>query len=312
MKNSILKTVALSLVIAFSSCNEDDTMLDSNEKSNTKVAITDAPIDNAEVSGAFVTITDVKIDGQSINGFSKTTIDLLALQNGKKEILGDLDLNVGTVNQVTLVLDYENDEDGNSPGSFIETKNGIKHQLRAASNEIVIFDRANILANTNNEIVIDFDLRKTIVASNDLVDKFDFVTNAELSSGLRFVNSAEAGVVSGNVNGMNSSSEKIIVFAYEAGTYTEAEANEQGASGVTFANATTSAVVSSTGNYKLNFLKEGNYEIQFASFEDSNNDGELEFKGMLDVESTLGLDVNNINVSSFASVNLMVNIKGMR
>lgn len=314
MKKGFLKTGILALLIAFASCSEDndDMMVNSDEKSNTKVSITDAPIDNAEVTGAFVTITDVKVDGVSIEGFSATTVDLLALQNGRKETLGNLDLNVGSVNEVTLVLDYDFDEDGNSPGSFVTTQGNVKHKLEATSNEIKIFDRTEIIANATNEIVIDFDLRKTIVNSSNSNDRFDFVTTTELSKGLRFVNNADAGVVAGNVTDATASSETIIVFAYEAGTFTEAEANEQGASGVTFANAVTSAKVSSTGNYELNFLKEGNYEIQFASFEDSDNDGELEFKGMLDVESALGLDANNINVSSSTNINLMVNVKGLR
>lgn len=313
MKKSIFKIGMLALLVSFASCSENaESLPDDTQTRNTKVSITDAPIDNAEVSGAFVTITDVKVNGTSVEGFNATTIDLMTLQNGKKEVLGDLDLKVGTMSDVTLVLDYDFDENGNTPGSYIKTTNGIKHKLEASSKEIKIADRVEVLASSANEIIIDFDLRKTIIASSKSTDKYDFVTDFELSNGLRIVNKEEAGTVSGSVSDSNNTSEKILVFAYEAGTYTEAETRGQGASNVTFANATTSAVVSSNSTYELNFLKEGNYEIKFASFEDSDNDGELEFKGMLTVENALGINTDNLSLSSNTNINLIVNVTGIK
>jgi hypothetical protein len=313
MKNSILKTTILALAVSFASCSDNsETMPDDTQTRNTKVSITDAPIDNADVSGAFVTITDVKVNGISVQGFTATTVDLMTLQNGTKKLLGDLDLKVGSMSSVSLVLDYDFDEDGNTPGSYIKTTNGLKHKIEASTNEIKIADKVEILASNANEIIIDFDLRKTIIASNSLQSNFDFVTKLELSNGIRVVNNEEAGSVSGYVSDSSNTAETIIVFAYEAGVYTEAEASGQGASNVQFANATTSAVVSSNTSYTLSFLKEGNYEIKFAAFEDSDNDGELEFKGMLNVESTLGLNLNSLNISSNANINLLINVKGMK
>ena len=313
MRNSILKTAILALVVSFASCSENgESMADDSQTRNTKVSITDAPIDNAEVSGAFVTITDVKVDGVSIQGFTRTTIDLMTLQNGTKKVLGDLDLNVGAMSSVSLILDYDMDANGNAPGSYIKTKNGLKHKLKASRNEIKISEKVEVLASTANEIIIDFDLRKTIIASNSIQSDFDFVTDFELSKGIRVVNNEGSGTVSGSVSDSNNTAETILVLAYKTGVYTEAEASGQGASNVQFANATTSTIVASNTTYKLNFLKEGDYEIKFAAFEDSNNDGELEFKGMLNVESTVGLNLNSLNVSSNANVNLLINVKGIK
>jgi hypothetical protein len=313
MKNSILKTGVISLVMAFASCSESsETLPNDSQTRNTQVSITDAPIDNADVSGAFVTITDVKVNGVSIGGFNATTVDLMTLQNGKKKLLGNLDLKVGAISDVRLVLDYDFDADGNSPGSYVKTTNGIKHKLEASSNEIKIADTVEILAGSTNEIIIDFDLRKTIIESNSIGGSFDFVTELELSNGVRLVNNEAAGSVSGIVSDNNNTAETIVVFAYEAGVYTEAETSGQGASNVQFVNATSSTIVSSNATYSLNFLKEGNYEIKFAAFEDSNNDGELELKGMLDVESTAGLNVNSLNVSSNATINLLINVNGFK
>ena len=313
MKKSIFKIGMLALLVSFVSCSEQtESLPDDTQTRNTKVSITDAPIDNAEVSGAFVTITDVKVNGVSVEGFTTTTIDLMTLQNGKKEVLGDLDLEVGSMSEVSLILDYDFDEDGNSPGSFIKTKNGVKHKLEASVKEIKIADKVEVMASNANEIIIDFDLRKTIIASNENNDEFDFVTDFELSNGLRLVNNDTAGTVSGSVSDSNNTSDKILVFAYEVGAYTEAETSGQGESNVRFANAETSAVVSSNSTYNLSFLKEGDYEIKFASFTDDDNDGEFEFKGILDVESTIGLNLNSVNVSSKANLSLLVNVKGVK
>jgi hypothetical protein len=312
MKNSIFKLGFLTLLLSFASCSDNSESLPNDSQTrNTQVSITDAPIDNAEVSGAFVTITDVKVDGVSIEGFNATTVDLMTLQNGKKKVLGSLDLQVGSMSDVLLVLDYDFDANGDTPGSYIKTTNGVKHKLEASSNEIKSSDKVEVLVGSANEIIIDFDLRKTIIKSNSIGSDFDFVTALELSNGLRLVNNEEAGSVSGLVSDSNNTAETIVVFAYETGVYTEAETSGQGASNVQFANATTSSIVSSNSTYNLNFLKEGNYEIKFVAYEDTDNDGKLEFKGMLDVESIVGLNVNNLNVSSNVNINLLIDVKGI-
>jgi hypothetical protein len=312
MKNSIFKLGFLTLLLSFASCSDNSESLPNDSQTrNTQVSITDAPIDNAEVGGAFVTITDVKVDGVSIEGFNATTVDLMTLQNGKKKVLGSLDLQVGSMSDVLLVLDYDFDANGDTPGSYIKTTNGVKHKLEASSNEIKSSDKVEVLVGSANEIIIDFDLRKTIIKSNSIGSDFDFVTALELSNGLRLVNNEEAGSVSGLVSDSNNTAETIVVFAYETGVYTEAETSGQGASNVQFANATTSSIVSSNSTYNLNFLKEGNYEIKFVAYEDTDNDGKLEFKGMLDVESIVGLNVNNLNVSSNVNINLLIDVKGI-
>ena len=311
MKKSIFKMGMLALVIAFGSCEKDK--MDTNaEKQNTEVSITDAPIDNANVSGAFVTIADVKIDGVSIEGFNTTTVDLLKLQNGKKLSLGNLDLNVGAVSNITLVLDYAQDQNGNAPGCYVQTINGTKHELKSTVSEIKINDKVDIITNTANEIVIDFDLRKTIIASGSSAnDQYDFASATELSSGLRLVNNAKAGSISGTVSDNENTSEKIIVYAYKKGTYTASESQSQGASGIIFANAVTSATVNSfSGAYQVNFLKEGDYEFHFASYSDTDNDGKFEYEGMLSVESLTNVKLNAIKVSSKINLNLSVKVTG--
>jgi hypothetical protein len=298
----------------FTSCSKSDGIDDMGQESyNTEMAITDAPIDHADVKAAVVTITGVKVDGKSIEGFNTTTVDLMTLQQGKMMTLGNIDLTAKTYSSISLILDYESDAAGNFPGCYVETADGVKHQLKSSVNEIKINDKVDVLASTANKIVIDFDLRKTVIAATTADDQFDFVTSAELSSGLRLVNNLETGSISGTVSDSKNTSEKIVVFAYKTGTYTEAEAEGQGASNVAFANAVTSTTVNNTTNsFKLNFLKEGDYEAHFASYSDTDNDGELEFNGMLSVESLTNIQIGKIKVTSNINIGLNVAVTGIK
>ena len=154
--------------------------------------------------------------------------------------------------------------------------------------------------------------RKTIIASSDNAnDQFDFASATELSSGLRLVNNVEAGSISGTVSDNENTSERIVVYAYKKGSYTASESQSKGTSGITFANAVTSSTVNSfSGAFQVNFLKEGDYEFHFASYSDTDSDGEFEFEGMLSVESLSNVELNDIKVSSKLNLNLSVKVTG--
>ncbi len=310
MKKLILKIGILTLILSLTACSEEQ-MAKHEDSQNTKVSITDAPIDNAEVSAAFITISDVKVNGVSIQGFTKTTVDLMQLQNGNKKLLGNIDLNAKTVSNMSLVLDYNQDANGNAPGCYIKTANGTKHELQSSVEEIKIKDNADIFLSDANELVIDFNLRKTIKENmQNQNDNYDFVSVNEMTAGLRFVNKLETGNISGTVEDTNNTSDKIIVYAYNKGTYNSNEANAQGDSKIKFANAVTSSAVSSNGTYKVSFLKSGNYEFHFASYEENNLSGEMEFKGMLEVTSLSSIQTDFLQVSSSLNLSLNVLVNG--
>ena len=103
---------------------------------NTTFKVTDAPIDDASVTAAFVTISDIKLDGQSVAGFTKTTVNLLALQNGTTQSIGNFNLSTGTYSTVTFVLDFNTDASGNTPGSYVMTAGSVKHKLQSSTNVI--------------------------------------------------------------------------------------------------------------------------------------------------------------------------------
>lgn len=318
MKHLIGVSTLLLLLVFFTQCKKDDS---AQPMGSASIEITDGPIDDTNVKGTFVTVTAVKVDGKEISGFSKQTIDLMAYQHGNTKLLGTTELESGTYSEVTLVLDYEKDASGNSPGCYVLTDDNTKHSLQATSSTT-----SEVKASTGNfevkegsttNIVLDFDLRKAIRHEDapQATDQYDFVSEAELRSSVRFVTKSETGKVSGKcTDNLGLAGDKIVVYAYKKGSFEkQAEMQGQGASQITFSHAETSASVDAQGNYTLAFLEAGNYELHFFGYEDKDNDGQMEIKGELELSllGNLGLNLNNLSVAANANVSLTVSVLGL-
>jgi len=315
MKNyGKVAVVALMSIMSITSCSKDETeeVPNNGESYDTSFKITDAPIDNANIQAVFVTIADVKVDGTSLDGFAKTTVELSALISGQTETLGNMNLQAGSYSDIELVLDNDTDAMGNTPGSYVELANGSKDKLEAASNSIQVADTYEVIASNSNEVIIDFDLRKTIKEEQSATSSdFEFVTMAELSAGIRAINKQSTGKISGTANDAQDTSDMIVVYAYEKGSFTASETEGRGESNIAFANAVTSAAVNTTtGSYSLNFLSEGEYELVFVSY--NKNGDKFFFNSLLEAESAVGLDLGAISVSSTLQISANVTITGTK
>ncbi|QED36736.1 DUF4382 domain-containing protein [Antarcticibacterium arcticum] len=293
------------------SCSEDDmeTGEPDGQTYKTEVYLTDAPIDNAEVEAAFITVTGVKVNGKSIEGFEKTTVNVSSLQNGDTFLLGDLELESGTTSQISLILDNDTDVNGVAPGNYILTNSGEKIALVSTAGEIAVKDDVEIWENNENQIILDFDLRKSIVSTGE--GNYEFVSDTQLSNSIRAVNSLDAGSITGTVSDFGTTqSESMLVFAYEKGTYTETEA-QANAEGVLFANAVSSAKVQeANGDFELHFIEEGDYELHFISYADNNN-GQLELQGEIEATSTTSIDLSDVSVEAGGNVELEIILIGL-
>ncbi|WP_172839996.1 DUF4382 domain-containing protein [Salegentibacter salegens] len=304
--------LSISLMVACSDDDNDDVNTGEPQPDtyNTEVHLTDAPIDNAEVEGVFITVTGVKVNGTTIEGFEKTTVDLSSLQNGETELLGDVKLESGTTSEISLILDNETDASGEAPANYVLTTGGEKNALATSSGEISITDQVEIQENDDNEIILDFDLRKSIVTNS--AGEYQFVNDSELAHSIRAVNSLEAGTITGTVNDFGSTeSETIVVFAYEDGAYSEDESSANG-EGVLFANATASSKINeSSGEFEIHFVEEGDYELRFVSFSDEDADGELELDGEVEATTTSEIDLLGFSVGANSEVNFDILIVGL-
>ncbi len=311
-KNALNVGFLLLMISFFTSCSKDNNDKNLTNPSNdgyaTAVYVSDAPIDNANVQGVFVTITGVSVNGKAIDGFNKTTVNLSSLQNGNTQLLGDMNLQSGTTSDIKLTLDGAADANGDAPGNYVLLSDGSKQALTMASNEISVNDNAEINETDNNELVLDFDLRKAIVSNSN--NEFSFVSNSELSNSVRAVNTLNAGTIKGSVDN-STSNDTTVVYAYKKGTYSSSETDAAGDSGVRFANDVTSAVVNGSGDFKLNFMDAGDYELHLASYSDSNNDGSIEFNGMLQATSDTSIDIQDISVDANSETDVQISVSGL-
>lgn len=307
-RNFLFSALALSMMV-FTSCQKDDD--DDSFQGTLQLEITDAPVDDANVKSVFVTVADVKVDGQSLEGFNKTTVDLMTLQNGNTADLAMADLDAKSYNNVTLVFDHETDENGNPVGCYLETMDGTKHTLTSSDFDVQVNYDFDVSSNNTTNLVVDFDLRKSVRRTSGGSNQYTFVSADEMNKAIRVVAKNKTGTIQGSCNDEVVNNAKIIVYAYhknELDVDDEIEGSAQ--SDLQFHNAVTSAEVGDDGNYELHFLEEGTYELYFAPYR-RNISGQLVLNGslLLDVLSNVNLSSVDVNASSSTTVNL--NITGI-
>ncbi len=297
-------------LILFVSCSEDDSIEETGtgtEGNSTAVYITDSPVDEANVEAVFVTVSEVKINEKAIEGFNKTTLEISSLTKGKTELLGALNLEAGTTSDISLVL-ANTDASGDGPGNYVLTTDGTTKEIATAS-EINLTDQVEIYPDMENEVVLDFDLRKSLKHEGD---SYSFVSESQLENNIRAVNKAETGIVTGEVdNTSEANADVVVAYAYKAGSFDESQSNAN-AEGIRFSNAVSSAVVSeSNGQFEIHFLEAGDYELHFASYSDEDGDGKLEFSSLVEANTASSIDLTSFSVEANSEVNLQISFTGL-
>lgn len=308
-------TLGCAMFVAMISCE------DSNEpmgKGEMEFEITDAPTDDPSVKGVFVTVADLKVDGESVPGFTKQTIDLKAYQEGKTKLLaGAQEFDARTYTNITLVLDLNQDASGAEPGCYVLSKDNVKYKLQHTASgtlELTINKSLRVIRGTKATVVIDFDLRKSVVASADEQVKYRFGSNNSLKAAVRVVDKSKTGTIKGSYTDDGGfASGKVIVYAYKKGTFNAAvETQAQGDDGVLFAKAVSSAEVKQglIGKvYTLALLEAGEYELHFAGY-DEDPSGRMKFSTMLASETSAEGSLGGIKVTGGLNINVSSVITG--
>ena len=304
----VMLLMSLGIVFSMTSCSKTNS---SPSSATASFEVTDAPIDDANVSGAFVTISQIYVDGKPVQGFQKTTVNLMAYQNGMTKLLQSANVNAKAYSNVTLVLDYDTDASGNSPGCYVETANNIKQKLTCSTNKFTLSHNFSLTQSSTSDLVFDFDLRKAVVRHETSSDTtYNFVTSTEMKNAIRVVTKTQTGTIQGTCSNTSSGGDEIIAYAYAKGKFNTSEMNPQGTSGVRFANAVTSAKVSKNGSYKLSFLNSGDYELHFASYK-KNSAGQMKFNGMLSVNAVGSLNLGAVKVNANVATTVNIDILGL-
>lgn len=307
-------TCLLLMMFTFAACEKDDTTGPEDGMGRLSIEMTDAPIDDASVQAVFVTVVDVKVDGQSVEGFQPKTIDIKAYQQGKVVLLTETDLAAKSYSSISLVLDHAADASGNAPGCYVMKTDGTKEALMAGaqtSTELILNGQnIDVQENQTANLVIDFDLRKSIKREGQ--DAYDFVTGSELAAALRVVAKASAGTITGKVSNWDAHADKVVVYAYKKGSLNaNTETQGSGDGQLQFKNAVTSAQASADGSFSLHFLEAGDYELYFAGYEDNDQDGRFELKGSLSIDLISSIDLSTISVEANSSTRIDLNIIGL-
>lgn len=245
LKNVTLKSLMIATFISLglTSCSDDDSgEATTGGTANMTVRMTDAPGDYDEVN---IDVQDVQIqveadseteadadaDGWvSLNDVQTGVYDLLKLTGGITQILADSEVPAGYVSQIRLVLGTENTVVVNGEEKALNTpsaqQSGLKLQLNQELEE-----------GENYAFLLDFNVEESIVATGN--------GSYNLKPVIRLIAEADAGMVIGTT---------IIPASIET--------NVQSLVKLSNDSATISAYTDTEGNFALNGVPAGTYDLE--------------------------------------------------
>jgi hypothetical protein len=309
MKKSILLITpfVIAAFFFFVSCNNDEEGL--GERGILSLLITDAPSDDENIKGIFITIAGIKLNGKSVRNFEPQTIEISSYQNGTTRLILEKELASKEYRQVTLILDKEKSAMGGIPGNYVLTDDHIKHDLFeqvSSTGEIEITKNFEILTGAETRLVIDFDLRKAVVHSDEVAARsYRFAGDNGLQQAVRMVDESKSGNITGQVFKRVKDNDQIFVLLYRKGEFDDFK--ETAEKKVLFPGAVSSARIEQDGSYRLSFIEEGEYEIKVAAFKKSG-DGYF-FKGFLKTTSKrTGTLLDDVSVSAGSELQLNIEV----
>ncbi|MFW6250763.1 MAG: DUF4382 domain-containing protein [Alkalispirochaetaceae bacterium] len=312
-RKGIITTVTVLLavlgILALGSCDTSG----GSDTGIMELSMTDAPLMEDGVNGVYITVKEVQYNGGDgwvpMQGLELTEpFDLLALQNGNSELLGQLVLPAGNYEQIRFILGApEEGQPAGNPGSWVEmgstndgeytdgedtplfVPSGAQTGYKATAEEPF-----SVPANGSVAITADFDLRRAVV---ELGATERFI----LKPVLRIVVEDQAGVISGEATGETDAT--YVAYAYEAGSYDSSETDEPADGESRFPNAVTSGEIVDDpdgADYVLPFLAAGEYEIVVAKYDE---DGAF--------QSAEKLETDVITVTSGKTTSVDIDVSGI-
>jgi len=200
IKKSFYILLSYAVIVALSACGSDSNSTATAGRNGPTpgtltINITDAPVDNVQEVWVQFTGLSIKPAGGKVIDFTFDTvknINLLALQGELSTFLIDKAvIPSGGYNWIRLNVNAEND--GNTD-TYIKLNDGSVHELWIPSNRqsgLKIITRFEVSANGNLDLMLDFDLRKSIVLNKG---------NYKLRPTLRMVKTRDTGNIRGTID----------------------------------------------------------------------------------------------------------------
>lgn len=225
MKSLLSSLMALSLLVFAAGCSEDSSSPVTTGR--LKMYMTDAPLAGIEKVNITFSTIEAHINGTwiAVNG-APVTIDLLEWNNGSAMLIGDKELGAGTYTQIRLMV---------SKAEVVV--DGVTKPLTIPSGDetgLKLTHNFDIVAGTTVELVLDFDVAKSITVTGN--------GEYKLKPTIRVVAKAATGAIKGKVS---NPLEVPVVTVSQGGTV--------------IASAIADPV---TGEFVVGFLPAGTYDVE--------------------------------------------------
>jgi len=303
MKN--LKTLIAALVVTtgfvFTSCSDDDGEMDGT--GSVRVEATDAAVDAENISGVYLSVEEVQIIANgtvqnSITFEEPETFDLMAYQNGETKFLGEADVDAGAYDEIRLILSSSNQ-------AWVEFTDNTTQEIMVPSGSTSgykVMGDFEVLANGVSEVVLDVDLRKALVKRGN--GEFNLRPTA------RLISKSQSGAIHGTIDMTDyQDADKVVVYAYLEGTFNQSEMSEPADGESRFEGSVNSAVATTTGNFTLAFMPEGDYELIVAEYKEETLSNETKFETATSVEVEIDGEVmSTFSVTASSTLSLLIDI----
>ncbi len=259
MKRITIFLTALIFVFGFNACESNE-----SDKGVINLSITDAPVDQDDISGVFITVTGIQyhtdVEGWiTFEEFEGPQIfNLLDLTRGESDMLGSFELNGGKYTQLRFMLDAPIQGQGtpSNPGCYVQFTDQSTLPLFVPSGSESGFKAVGeftVPINGDVDITADFDVRKSIIATNNTEQYI-------LKPTIRIVVDNQAGSIKGDVENAPADA-LVVIYAYESGSYNESETVAASEESPLFPNAISSDVVCDLNKYHIAYLAAGTYDL---------------------------------------------------
>ena len=228
------------LMIILTGCETNSTGIESEQMGTLTIYLTDAPADYDSVNITFSEVS-AHIDSEwvVVQG-DPVTVDLLKWTNGKSMVLGSADVPEGKYKQIRIKID-DAEIGVNDQVYSLDVPSGAQTGLKLGP-------QFSIDAGSSYELIVDFDVCRSIVTTGSKKDPKDY----KLKPRLRVMAMAITGSISGNVS--NPDNLPIAYAIQENDTITSSIVNED------------------DGYFKLSFLPEGLYKVSINDTSGNSNE----------------------------------------
>lgn len=296
MKRITIFLAALIFAFGFNACESNE-----SDKGVINLSITDAPVDQDNISGVFITVTGIQYhtDAKGWITFEEfegpQVFNLLDLTRGESDMLGSFELNGGKYTQLRFMLEAPVQGQGtpSNPGCYVQFTDLSTLPLFVPSGSESGFKAVGeftVPINGDVDITADFDVRKSIIATNNTEQYI-------LKPTIRIVVDNQAGSIKGDIASAPADV-TVIIYAYESGSYNESETVAASEESPLFPNAISSDVVCDLNKYHIAYLAEGTYDLVVTTITGEEAPHVVALIENIEVESKNNT-IQNIDFSTF-------------